>query len=301
MHMHTIEIPQKNKTITFPQEIAEMNKAQYIAFSELAYQFTNQFISFGEFKVRLTYKLVNLKRKVDMNRSTDQTEKIANNIYCIAQLMESFFETKTEKGKKYKIIKLDHIGNLIPYVTVRGKKWYGPKDALLDCTFGQYIQATHALCDYNKTKDENQLNLLVAILYKPKKEKYDPNTIEERAAECATIPIGERYGIQLFFAACQEWIVTNKELSIGGGNSVDLTVLFKSGTDKEASPTNGIGMLSALYSLAETTVFGDIEKTSTQHIYDVLIYMVQKHTEAVKLKKDATHRRPKNLSGSSQE
>ncbi|WP_109852817.1 hypothetical protein [Aquimarina sp. AU58] len=295
--MHKIEIPHKNKSIEFPESISEMNTNQYILFSDLAFKFATQQISYGEFKVQLTYILLNLERKVDMTEASEKTDRVAENVYRISELMESFFRTEIKDKKKYKIIKLDDVVNHIPFFSISGTKYYGPKDALTSCSFGQYIQALNALHDFYNTKEEHHLNTLVDTLYRPIGDEFSNESIDDRPEVHVNTAIGVKYGVYLFFAACQEWIVTNKELSIGGGNTVDLTVLFKSNKPKDPLAPKGIGMLSALYTIAESGVFGTMDKTADQNLYDVLVYMVQKHNEVEKMKRDAKRKKSTKVPG----
>ncbi|WP_074406626.1 hypothetical protein [Aquimarina megaterium] len=295
--MHKIEIPHENNSIEFPESISEMNTDQYIMFSDLAFKFTTQQISYGEFKVQLTYILLNLERKVDMAIESEKTNRVAENVYRVSELMESFFRTESKGDKKFKIIKLEDIINHIPFFTISGTKYYGPKDALTSCSFGQYIQASNALHDFYNTKEEYHLNILVDTLYRPKGEEFNNESVDDRPDVHVNTSIGVKYGVYLFFAACQEWIVTNKKLSIGGGNAVDLTVLFKSNKPKDPLAPKGIGMLSALYAIAESGVFGAMDKTADQNLYDVLVYMVEKHNEVEKIKRDAKRKKSTNVSG----
>lgn len=293
--MHKIEFPSTGKVIEFPSEINEMSSDQYTQFSGLVYQFTNQQISFAELKIKLTYVLLNMDRKVDVSKESEKVDRVSENVLMISHLMEGFFKTESKDGKQFKTIILNSIQNHIPEVGKKKDLFIGPKAALTDCTFAQYIQALNAFHDFAKTNDQHYLDMLFAILYKPKGSVYDTKQIDELSSNSLQFDIGIKYGVYLFFAACQDWIVNNKDLQIGGGNSVDLTVLFKPNENTEPGDQKGIGMLSALYSLAESGVFGDMEKAGKQNLYDALVYMVQKHNEVEKMKRDAKNNRAKGV------
>ncbi|WP_378186892.1 hypothetical protein ACE939_00905 [Aquimarina sp. W85] len=293
--MHKIEIPSKNTVIEFPEEISEMTVEQYIAFCSLILQFTNKEISYGELRVQLTYVLLNLIRKVDVSKQNEQADAVSENVYRISQLMDCFFDTNEKDGKAFKTVKLDNIDNKIPSIEIQKHMYTGPADALTDLKFGQYIQALNAYIDYAKTKDEYYLNHLVATLYTAKDEALDNNSKDRKAALFSLVSLAQRYGVYLFFQGCQEWIATNRALDIGGGHTVDLSVLFIPSKNSE-SDGKSIGMLSAMYTLAESGVFGDMEKVANQNLYDALVYMVQKHNEVLKLKKNAKNTRSKGVS-----
>jgi len=59
--------------------------------------------------------------------------------------------------------------NVIPVIRVGLRKYYGPSDAMTNCTFGEFTLASSVLDEYHKSGSDEQLDQLVAILYRPKK------------------------------------------------------------------------------------------------------------------------------------
>ena len=59
--------------------------------------------------------------------------------------------------------------NVIPVISTGLSKYYGPVDAMTNCTFGEFTLASSVLDEYHKSGDEAHLDQLVAILYRPKK------------------------------------------------------------------------------------------------------------------------------------
>ncbi|MCX6250589.1 MAG: hypothetical protein NTX61_07550 [Bacteroidetes bacterium] len=57
--------------------------------------------------------------------------------------------------------------NVIPVIKAGLKKYYGPSDAIMNCTFGEFTLACSVLDEYQKNGSEDHLNQLVAILYRP--------------------------------------------------------------------------------------------------------------------------------------
>ncbi|WP_416440492.1 hypothetical protein ACH3O9_11380 [Leeuwenhoekiella sp. A16] len=287
--MHSIEIPYNKIKLDFPGNIAECTTSEYIDFARLNYDYSLGEINFQELKVQLLYKLLNLKRKADMSKKSNAV--VAENIFRIGELLNSFYKTTRQDGKTFKEVDLSCITNKIRFFNHGDELVYGPTAALANTVFAQYLAANDSFHDYTATRQEEYLDLLVAQLYWPKGKKYDPEAIESRAELMSNVDTGIKYGTYLFYAACQKWMATQNALPIGGGKTVDLTVLFSQKTG-ETTATPGIGMLGTLYDLAETGVFGDIHATGKQNTYDILVYLVNKHHEAEKLKRDAKNKRP---------
>ena len=105
--------------------------------------------------------------------------------------------------------------NLIPVIKADMRLYYGPADAMVYCTFGEFTLACSALDEYQKTGDEKYLNQLVAILYRPRKflwsiRKYftdnqDPRarfmnrTLKHRVGQLVTVDHCVKHSVFLFF------------------------------------------------------------------------------------------------------
>jgi len=105
--------------------------------------------------------------------------------------------------------------NLLPVIKSGFKIYYGPADAMVYCTFGEFTLACSALDDYQKTGEEKHLDQLVAILYRPHKffwsmQKYftdnqDPRakfmnrTLKKRAGKLGRVDHCMKYSVYLFF------------------------------------------------------------------------------------------------------
>lgn len=291
--MHSIQIG--NITKQYPSSIAEMNSLQFTEFSGLVYKYQTKQIHYYEFMVNLVYALLDMQRRVDVNKHPE-IDQITENINAIAKLNEDFFRTKIEKGKSFKIIKTDFVKNLLPKVNVGKEMYYGPSDALVNTEFGEYVTALNAYIDYSQSGEVSDLDTLVGTLYRPERKKgktsrlqdrrieFDKNSVSYYAEKVSIIPFEEKYAIYLFFSACQHFIVTSKELPISGGITINLSVLFN---QNSSTTEKGIGMAGVIYSLAESNVFGDAEKTAKQNTYDVLLRMIQTYLQAKKLKSNA--------------
>jgi hypothetical protein len=106
--------------------------------------------------------------------------------------------------------------NVIPVIRTDLRKNYGPADAMTNCTFGEFTLASSVLEEYQKSGDEDQLDQLVAILYRPKKifwfiqrhftDHQDPRvrfmnrSLKNRASRMAKVDHCIKHSVLLFFS-----------------------------------------------------------------------------------------------------
>ena len=294
--MHTIEIIGKSTVLEFPETAHEFNREQVLSFAFLTSLYQSNKITYTQYKTRLVYSFLNLKRTADFSK--EENEPIAENIQQIGVLVDDYFNIKIENGKEIKLIKNDFLLQKLNTVTANGHTFHGPKDALLNTVYGEYLQLISALNDFSRTGEEQFLDKIVATIYRPKKENYErifnhpsfdgdirekfnPNLTNHYTATLATLPHHVKFAIYLYVASSQYFIANNTALDIGGGNTIDLTMLFETST---VSQPNSLGMVGTLYSLAETKVFGAAKDVAEQNTYDILAFLVRQKQEIENLK-----------------
>lgn len=301
--MHTLEIPDKKITITFAEKVEELTPLQAVYFMEQILLYDQGKIDIIELKTRIIYNLLYMKQSWNYAVMTkEQKEQCWTNIYRLSETVDSFFIEKDIDGKKRKVIDWSTTKNLLPKIG----NYYGPEDLLNNCTFFEYKEAVNAFTSYVKNKDENSLNELVAILYRPKKflhgivkhlpfydgqirQKYtsktNPKYFAKRLQVISKISSAEKNIVLLFMDNCENFMRSGK-INIDG-NEIDLSILYKSEGDENATDNKGIGMAGLLFSLAETKVFGDIEATANTNLWTIIARLYQ-------LKCDAIARNSKN-------
>jgi hypothetical protein len=221
--------------------------------------------------------------------SKEERENAHAEIYRLGELCESFFEEIEHQGQKSKSFNLNFTRNFIP--TICGI-YHGPQNAMQDVTFCEYRHAHRYYAAYLESRDENDLNHLIAVLYRPAKKgltfrrffagfdgqirvpftsRYNPVILEARVKDIARLPMAIRYGIFLFFSGCERFLV-NGSVKVDGK-----TIEFSSIYDQRDNEPSGadIGLTGILYSLAETHVFGSIEETDNQNLYDIMLRLYQ--------------------------
>lgn len=282
--MHRIEILEKGIVKEIASCMEELSSSQYLYFVRLVLDLQDKAIDLPTFRFLLVWKLLEIKTDIKYHLlSKDEKENTLAEIARIAKLMDSFFKTENREGEDKMVMQLHTIHNFIPSIA---GNLYGPQDGLLDISFCEYRTAHSFYRDYISTNNENDLNHLIAVLYRPRKRwmairkrfasfngqyrvpftaKTNPLLLEKRAKRIAKLPYAVRYGIFLFYNGCETFLSEGKP-SIDG-NEIDLSVLYSgSGSD-----TGSIGLVGLLYTLAETKVFGSIEQTDDQNLWDVMV------------------------------
>ena len=85
----------------------------------------------------------------------------------------------------------------------------------------------------------------------------------------------------LWFGNCVDFIATGRPTI--DGIEMDFSILFSKKTDSDNTPA-GIGLTGVIYSLAESSVFGNAEQTGNTNLYDVLVRLYQLKLELDALK-----------------
>jgi len=171
--------------------------------------------------------------------------------------------------------------NLLPVIKAGLRKYHGPADAMVYCTFGEFTLACSALDEFQKTGEEKYLNELVAILYRPNKvfwfiRKYftdnqDPRgkfmnrAFKKRARKFSRVDHCVKYSIYLFFN--------------GVLNSLPALYPYVYQEKNEAGD-HDIGWASLIISLADgKTDDKSLETIMNSNLYNVFIGLNKKAKE----------------------
>jgi hypothetical protein len=263
----------------YPENWDEMNRKQAIFVCKLLY-----WMSKGQFTVDQFRKLV-----VDrfIRRDNRGIEKVGDldakmamwaNEGLLADTVNFFFKIdKTEQGgEKYEVLPAGTT-NWVKDFRFRFKKYYGPGDFLDGMTFAQFKDALTNAHKYMETQDDEWLGRLLAVCYLPKGEKYRMKTAMRRAKRFNKVDIGIRYACFCYLMGCMHTLQTDGD---GQGIEVDgnrcrFSLVFGRKGGKKGGKSNGIGLTGVLMSLAESGVFGDLEKTADADVWDVLVRLYQ--------------------------
>jgi hypothetical protein len=315
--MHTLEIPDKKIRLEYASCLEELTPEQARYFVHLYILYLNKDIDGETLRLWLAIRLLDIRSSVKyyrvmhstgnaiprerVTREQEWLDGVNGNLLAIADSLQSFFteEVSREDAKPQsnrEQLKYDCIKNLMP----RMGKYYGPGDALMDCSFWEYKEAHGAFVQFAKTMDEKYLVKLAAILYRPKKlfylirkrlphfngqirTAYTPKSnqfiLEQRMKRMRKLSYAKLYYVFLFFKSCEEFLLHGRpEID---GKEINLSVLYEGASGGE----DNIGLTGILFTLAETAVFGDIEKTADTGLYDVLSRLYQVTIQFKNLKK----------------
>jgi len=188
--MNIVEIDHIRRSL--PSEWNELSRKQLLYVSRLF----SEKLTLVEFRVKALFVFLSIKRKTFKRITLDDAFTLCESIDFL--------------NKEVNLTR-----NLIPVIKAGLIKYYGPADAMVYCTFGEFTLACSALDKFQKTGEVKYLDELVAILYRPKKvlwslRKYftdnqDPRakfmsrTLNKRAGNLAKVDHCLKYSTYLFF------------------------------------------------------------------------------------------------------
>lgn len=286
--MHTIEIPEIRKKLQMASCIEELQPADFMYLMQLVLLSKKGEITVDDFKTLLACRLLRVKksRKYLLMKGVEK-DTVHDNVNRISNLVDSFFVTETRNGEDVRVLNLDFIRQMIPHVG----RYYGPADALTNCTYYEYKEAFSYFQQFNTDQDETDLNLMIAVLYRPRRRflwirrrmanfngqdripftsRTNPAKLLKRASRIAGWKYEVKTGIYLWLNSCITYLRTGSPVI--DGNVVDLSILYKGG-DEDTKP--GIGLTGLLFSLAESHVFGTLPETSEANLYDIMARLYQ--------------------------
>jgi len=290
-HMHLIEIPDINYKVSIPECMDELNREQFEYFAEILLQLHDKEINVDDVKTRMALKLLKVKSPANDYRkmNTSEVAAINENLFKVAELLDYFFIEEDDKVKVNLAFTRNFIGHLnVQFVRMLKKRLYGPGNGLTDISFLEYKDASLYYRQYLQANDEADLNRMIAVLYRPKniftghKKKYRAEKLEKRARMVGKLPLHTRFAIYLFFMACEEFLRYGS-IQIDG-QEIKLHLLYeetlreKQKKQKRKYDAN-TGLSGVAMSLAETGIFGPIDKVFDQNLYDVLLLMYKQRVE----------------------
>ena len=191
---------------------------------------------------------------------------------------------RNDEGKV--LIKLDTTRQLLPYVGYL----IGPKSHAEDLTFGEFHAAIAAVNRYNESQDDNDLMALAAILYRRERWDYkrSPFHAEDMGSlmeQATAIPWHLRFGIYVWFSYLCYYIRTGW-FDIKG-STVCFAPLFRQAEENDERPeeANELGLNGILLSVAQSGVFGDVDKVNQTPVLKVFMKLLSDYHEAERIKR----------------
>jgi hypothetical protein len=261
----------------YPENWDELTRTQAIFACKLLYYMAKGEFTVDQFRKLMVDRFIGRdNRGIDKLKGWENKMAMWANEGVLADTVNFFFKIgKTDKGiEKYEVLP-SGTTNWVKDFRFRMKKYHGPGDFLEGMTFAQFKDALTNAHKYMETQDDEWLGRLLAVCYLPKGEKYSMKRAMKRAKRFNRVDIGIRYACFCYLMGCMHTLRTDAG---GQGIEVDGTrcrfslVFNKKGSDKGK---NGVGLTGVLMSLAESGVFGDLEKTASADVWDVLVRLYQ--------------------------
>ena len=181
------------KLYWLPSQWNELTKQQLLFVSQL---FLAKF-TIIEFRCRALFNFLRLNAKLKRRIHPEDT-------YYLCETLD--FLTKEVTLTK----------NLFPFFRQCLRKYYGTADAMLNCTFGEFTRANSLLDAFVRTKDQQYLDEIVAVLYRSRKwfwfirrhftdnqdprKRFTTRTLKKRSLRFAKLDPQVKYAVYLFFS-----------------------------------------------------------------------------------------------------
>ena len=287
--MHLVEIPERNFRKEIPSCLEEMRPEEWVFLAGLLYDLNRERIDVTDLQTMLIYKLLNVghNKKKYLKLPDEDKFRIAENLFFISEHIDFIFIEDFLEGKPVLKFNFNFVHNPVPEIPRKPlagiyHKLNGPADALQDITFRQYVDAHAYFESYTRDNDLAALDKLVSVLYLPRGKKHDLNKLEARARKISRLPIGYRFGVYLFFVACEQFL-REGEVDFEG-EKIKLKLLYESTMkerrlqDKQKYKVKA-SLTSVAFSLARTNIFGPIEQVMEQNLYDILYLLYQQRID----------------------
>ena len=189
--MNQVEID--GKSYFMPSEWNELTKKQVLFISRM---FQGQ-LSVVDFRLRALFNFLPVRSKVFKRIRQED-------VYFLCESLDFLFK------------EVSLTRNLLPVLRTCKRKYIGPADAMMNCTFGEFTMANSLLNSFSKTKEQKYLDEMVAVFYRPRKwfwfirkcftDNQDPRksfvnrTLKKRCRRISRLDYEIKYSIFLFFS-----------------------------------------------------------------------------------------------------
>ena len=170
---------------------------------------------------------------------------------------------------------------LLPVFKTGSRKYFGPSDAMMNCTFGEFTMANSVLDSFSKTREQKYLDEMVAVLYRQRKwfwlirkaftdnqdprKKFVNRSLKKRCQKIFRLDYEIKYSVFLFFS--------------GVLNSLPVLYPYVYQQNEDAGSADN-GWASLIISLADgKTDDKSLETVMNSNLYNVLIGLNKKSKE----------------------
>lgn len=192
-------------------------------------------------------------------------------------------EIKKEDETVQRIISSWLTKQKLPWFRYRFKKYYGPETRLFNILFDEFLEADQHFLAFTRTHDDNDLNKLVATLYRPadkrvkpgninytgdRRETFNDNLVEYRAKKLRRVPVETKLIILFFYQGCREFL------------KVNFPAVFSESTGKKGRNYGPLELVDALTNEDVT------KKPEKEKLYKVMVRLQKSADKYEEMKKN---------------
>lgn len=268
----------------------ELTKDQFSYLLRLVFEARPDETTIGDILVKFADFLLGEKQYIAPNKRT-QYYKLVNDV---AATLDWIF---TQNDDSNYILDFCTTQNLLPEIN----GLTGPQSHGSDLAFGEYRAAVDMMNRYSAQHEPFFLDALCGILYRKEpsealkwiiskeddatpRGRFNKHKIERYARNFETVPEHLKWGVYLWFANFCRYLIEGGEFIIDG-NTLSFESLF------EREPTDGeqdqsIGLMSIVFTLADSGTFGNAEETEQTLLFPVLMKLLHDKQMFEKLKRN---------------
>lgn len=219
---------------------------------------------------------------------TDITfDQAVNFVFCCLGLSIKIFKRIPPEDLHQLIVVNDYIKVVSEQILTlqklpRKKNLFGPADNFENITGLEYTVADIHFTNWCESKSTEQLDLLIATLYRPRKGiSITSNTNGDRRV---------KFNVSTYtnsLSQIKKWSFVEKQLVAlyYSGNREQLSrmykaVFFSKGSKKKKVTSPNDNFQTIMMSIAEQGVFGDLDKVESEYIHNIYKYLEMKAIEA---------------------
>lgn len=255
--MHQIQIA--SSKFTLPEKQEELDSQQLKTYVESVYSL--------ETKIQKQYDFLMASIKASHQRLINKLTKVqlAQLLDCVSWINEELSPEPILKEFTYKKV-----------------SYYSPLERMRSSALAEFVFADAYL--QKIAEGEEYLNLVLACLYRPKekksrkkdkREKFDTDSLELRAEELKGVDTAVKLSCLYFFIAVKKYIHSR------------YGILFEKIESEEETEEGGneFSWSETMMGIAESGVFGDLEKVKYSNLHEILMYLSKKEKERRRLER----------------
>ncbi len=276
-----------SKILEIPEMWEELAPDQFAYLLRLVFEAKPDEVTIHDLLLKFADYLLGEKQFIAPDKRT-QYYKLVNDV---AGTMDWIFARDEDDNF---LLNFETTYNLLPELA----GYLGPQSHGSDLTFGEYKAAVDMMNRYSQEKDLFFLDALCGILYrKPALKKLNPEGITMRenfskhkidryARNFEKVPEYLKWGVYLWFAYFNRYLIEGGPFIIDG-NTLSFESLFeRDDTTDGAEKDQVIGLMSIVFTLADSGTFGNVSQTEEALLFPVLMKLLHDKQMFEKLKRN---------------